>query len=453
MRNKRDSFGSSVAAVLALAGSAVGLGNIWRFPYMVGENGGALYILVYLLFSLFISLPILYAETIIGRRGRGDTFSSLEKLSPGTGWKKFGYFTTFAAFVILSYYSVVGGWSLDYLVRAATGYFARTEPRIVRGMFSELSSSAWEPILFHFLFMAGTMVIIAFGVKKGIGRASKIMMPALLIMMLAIMVYSLTLEGAAEGIRYLLKPDFSKLSPRMLISAMGQSFFSLSIGMGCILAYSSYMRSEDNIAKTGLITASLDTVIAMIAAFAVIPAVFASDLKPEAGPVLVFETLPFIFSGMGEESPILSWIISSLFFLSLFLAAITSLMSVFEGCVVHLVDKWKMKRGIACLAVFVPAFVLGCLCSLSFGPLDHIRIAGHSIFSLCDVIASNYLMTLGALAFLLFVGWKMNREDVRDEFTNSGTLKANCAIFDIIYFIIRYIAPAMILMILAGLVL
>lgn len=411
---------------------------------MVGEYGGAAFILVYILCSVFISLPILYVESIVGRRGRSGVYGSIERISPGSAWKKVGLVTFAGTLVIVSFYSIVGGWSLDFLVRSVFGEFSSMSGDEVTGVFSRMSSSVWEPLVAHFLFMGCSAVIVALGIKNGIEKFSKIMMPSLLVMIVAIMLYSITLPGAGEGIRYLVKPDFSKITPSTIAYAMGQSFFSLSLGVGCVLTYSSYMRKEDNIAFTGFSTMILDTAVAIIAGFAIIPAVFAAGLEPGAGPSLVFETLPFIFVKMGDITPILSSVASILFFACIFIAALTSLISMFEACVSHLMDRKNVTRGVACLTVFLVCFAAGCLCSLSFGVLSGVKLFGETIFSFCDILTSNYVMFFGSLALTLFVGWKMNREDVRDEFTNSGTKKVNCAVFDTLYFLVRYIIPVMI---------
>lgn len=447
MSGKREKFGGNLAIILALAGSAVGLGNLWRFPYMVGEYGGAAFILIYVLCSLLISLPIFYVESIVGRRGRSGVLGSIEAISPGSGWKWAGVVTFAGCIIIVSYYSIVGGWSLDYLLRFIVGDFSTREADAVAAVFGEMSSSVWEPIAAHLVFMGCATVIVGLGVKKGIEKFSKIMMPALLLMLVAIMVYSLTLPDAGAGVRYLVKPDFSKITPSTLAYAMGQSFFSLSLGVGCVLTYSSYMRKEDNIALSGLSTTLLDTAIALIAGFAIIPAVFAAGLEPGAGAALVFETLPFIFIKMGATVPLLSRIASILFFACVFIAALTSLMSMIEVCVAHIVDRYNVRRGLACSIVFAFCFVLGCLCSLSFGVLGDVKIMGDTIFDFCDSLTANYIMILGALAITLFAGWKMKREDLWDEFTNSGTKKVSCAVFDALYFVIRYIISVMIVVI------
>lgn len=444
MSVKREKFGGNFAIILAFAGSAVGLGNIWRFPYMVGEYGGATFLVIYLLCSLFISLPILYCESIIGRRGRSGTFGAFRNLAPDTGWKWLGLVSIIGSFIIMCFYSVVGGWSVDYLVRAFAGGFSAGSAEEVTSLFSSVSSSTFEPVIGHFVFLFITALIISLGVRKGIEKFNKVMMPALFILMMVIMLLAVNFPGAGQGVRYLVKLDLSKLTPSTFAYALGQSFFSLSLGVGSVLTYSSYMRKQDDIAFSGIATACFDTVFALIAAFAVIPAVFSAGLEPGAGPSLVFETLPFIFSKLGMASPVLGRIVSILFFLSILMAALTSMISMFEVCTAFAVDEWKMSRSKACITLFISVFLIGCLCSMSFGVLSGVRLFGNSIFSFCDVLTSNYIMMIGALSFSLFVGWKMDKTDVWDEFTNGGTKKTGNAVFRIMYFLVRYIVPVMI---------
>lgn len=443
MVKDRGSFGSRFAAIMAMVGSAIGLGNLWRFPYVVGENGGAAFILVYLLAAVFLCVPIFLSESIIGKRTQLSTFGAMEALAPGAKWKWLGFLTVFTPLIILSYYSVVGGWSIEYFIKSLTLDFSN--PAISRdehsAIFSDFMSSVWKPLIFHTLFMALNAVVVIAGVKKGIEKFTKITTPVLFFLVLLIMLYSLTLPGASAGLEYMLKPDFSKLTASSLLSAMGQAFFSLSLGVGCILTYASYLRKDDNLLNTGLSTAVFDLVFAIIAGFAIMPAVFAAGIEPGTGPGLIFETLPFIFSTMGADMPWFSNIIAILFFLTVLFAALTSSISMLETGVAYLVDEKKMKRSSAVAILFSGCWVLGIFCSLSFGPLRDVHILGLTIFDFCDKTTSNFLMTFGSLLFVFFVGWKMKKADVRDEFTNGGTLRANSRLFGAIWFLIRYVAP------------
>lgn len=444
MDHKRDIFSSRRAAIFAMAGSAIGLGNIWRFPYMVGEHGGAAFILVYLFATVFLSLPIFLSESIIGRRTHLGPYGAMAKLAPGTPWKHVGLLTICSAMIIISFYSVVGGWSVDYLFKAIRLEFLPERSEQVSSMFGSMISNTWLPILCHTAFLGLTAVIVVLGVRKGIERFSKISMPVLFVLIVAIMCYSLSLPGAGEGVAYLVKPDFSRLDASAVASAMGQSFFSLSLGVGTILTYSSHIRKSENLITSGLGTSLFDLLFAILAGFAVMPAVFAAGIEPGAGPGLIFETLPYIFSSMGAQMPVLSSVIAILFFLTILIAALTSSISMLETGVTYLVEEKGLRRRTAVIILFGVTWALGCLCSLSFGPLSGVKLFGKTIFEFCDSLTSDFLMTLGGLLFTLFVGWKMSRADVRDELTSGGLYPANAKIFKFTYFLIRYVAPVVI---------
>lgn len=424
---------------MAMAGSAVGLGNIWRFPYIIGEYGGAAFILVYIVATIFLSLPVFLSETIIGRRSRSNTFGAMEKLAPGTPWKWLGLATVIATMILLSYYSVVGGWSVEYLFKSLAFDFTGVPSEEMTGVFGTFISSTWEPIVMHTIFLLMCAGIILGGVKKGIERFSKITMPILFILIVVIMVYAISLPGSGEGVRYLMKPDWSKLSAGAVAAAIGQSFYSLSLGVGTILTYGSYVRREENLLASSAGTATSDLLFALLAGFAIMPAVFAAGISPGSGPGLVFETLPFIFNKMGGEVPLLGAIIAILFFLTILVAALTSAISLLEVGVAYLCEEKKLSRPVATGVLFVFVWGIGILCSLSFGSLSELKILGCTIFEFFDKLCSNYLMVLGGLLFTIFVGWKMSREDVRDELTSGGRY-AN-RIFPVLWFLIRYIAP------------
>ena len=438
---EREHFGSRFAVVMAMAGSAVGLGNIWRFPYMVGEHGGAAFIILYMLASFILVLPIFYAETIIGRRSRQGTFGAMEKLAPGTRWKWLGLLTVFSPIIILSYYSVVGGWSVEYLFKACAFDFTGVPDEGIQGFFGRFISSTWEPILAHTAFMALVAGIVLAGVKKGIEGFTKVTMPLLFVLIVAIAVYSVTLPGAGKGVAYLLKPDFSKIDAHAAAAAMGQAFFSLSLGVGTILTYASYMRKNENIFLSGMGTAVSDLLFAIIAGFAVMPAVFAAGIAPGAGPGLVFDTLPFIFNKMGASVPWLSAVIAIVFFVTILVAALTSAISMMEVGVAYLTEEKGMKRRTAVAIITAFAWTVGVLCSLSFGPLADVKLLGNSLFDFLDKLCSDWLLPAGGLLFTLFVGWKMSRADVFDEFTNGGKLRTSARLFGIVWFLLRYVAP------------
>lgn len=426
----REHFGSRAAVIMAMAGSAIGLGNIWRFPFIVGKYGGAAFILIYILCCLLLSLPILFSESVIGRRTHRNTFGAMEALAPGSSWKWLGLLTVISPIIILSYYSVVGGWSIEYLFKSLTIQFRPDNAETVTGMFGEFTASRFKVIACLLLFLGMTAGIVFAGVKKGIERFSKITIPVLFVLVLVIAVYSMTLPGAGDGIRYLVRPDFSKLTPDAFAAALGQSFFSLSLGVGTMLTYSSYVRKDENLMASGAGTAVSDLLFAIFAGFAIMPAVFAAGITPAAGPGLVFETLPYIFASMGSGGLVLSAVVAILFFITILVAALTSSISMMEVGVAYLSEEKGISRTAATAGIFIFTLTVGVLCALR-----------GSIFDFLDKLCSNFLLTLGALLFSLFVGWKMKKEDVKDELTNGGTLHTNCKLFPVIYFLIRYVAP------------
>jgi len=438
---KRESFGSRFGALVAMAGSAVGLGNLWRFPYLVGENGGAAFIIVYIILSFLICLPIFISEFVIGRRSQKNAYSAFRDLSGGSSWKWVGLFTVIVPLVVLSYYSVIGGWSIEYFVKSLTFSFTGSESQAAMStMFGDFVSRPWLPLLCHTVFLLSTTLIVVVGIKDGIEKFSKVMMPLLFFIVIAIAVYSLTLPGAGKGVDYLFNPDFSKIDAKACAAALGQAFFSLSLGFGTIMTYASYVDKKENILLQSTATAVSDLMFAMIAGLAIMPAVFAFGLNPQSGPGLVFETLPYVFSQMPAGG-----FVAILFFVALLVAALTSSISMLEVAVAFLVEEKNMKRINACGLLFVICWIVGAVCSLSFGPLSHIHLGGRSIFDFFDNLSSNVLMTLGSLFTVLFVGWRLKKTDIYDEFTNGGSLSTNVKIFGVLWFLIRYVAPVAII--------
>ena len=374
---KREQFTSRLTVVLAMAGSAIGLGNIWRFPYLAGQNGGAAFILVYIMACALLAIPVFLAECVIGRRGGSSTFGAMRNLAPGSNYRWAGLITVITPMLLLGFYSVVGGWSVDYLLKACTLRFTEDST----GLFEDLLSSTWEPIFMHTTFMIGTAIVILLGVKKGIERFTKVTMPLLFVLILVIVVFGLTLPGAGEGVAYLVKPDFSKITPSVITSAMGQAFFSMSLGVGTILTYASYVSKEENLMVSAGGTAIFDLLFALLAGFAVMPAVFAAGIQPGQGPGLLFDTLPYIFSNM---SPWVGAIISILFFLSVLMAALTSSISLLEVGVAYLVEEKGVSRTKATIGLGVIVWIVGVVCSLSSG-----------VFNLLDHLTSDWLMPFG----------------------------------------------------------
>ena len=433
----RESFGSRFGALVAMAGSAVGLGNLWRFPYLVGENGGAAFIIIYIAISFLICLPIFISEFVIGRRSQKNAFATFRDLSGGSAWKWVGLFTVIVPLVVLSYYSVIGGWSIEYFVKSLTFSFTGNDSQAsMSTMFSSFVSNPWLPLICHTGFLLVTTMIVVIGIKDGIEKFSKVMMPLLFFIVIAIAVYALTLPGAGKGIDYLFNPDFSKIDAKACAAALGQAFFSLSLGFGTIMTYASYVDKKENILFQSSATAVSDLMFAMIAGVAIMPAVFAFGLDPQSGPGLVFETLPYVFSQMPAGG-----LVAILFFVALLVAALTSSISMLEVAVAYLVEEKKFSRIGACITLFVLCWIVGALCSLSFGPLSNIQIGGRGLFDFFDNLSSNVLMTLGSLFTVLFVGWRLKKTDIYDEFTNGGTLRTNVKIFGVLWFLIRFVAP------------
>lgn len=425
-----------------MAGSAVGLGNIWRFPYLVGENGGAAFIIIYLAIVLLISLPIFLSEFVIGKRSQANTVGAFRKLAPGTKWHWTGILGVAAAFVLMSFYGVIGGWSANYFVRSLCFQFNEANSPDFAAIFSNSVTTAWQPVLYMVVFLILTTVIVMGGVKSGIEKFCKVMMPTLFFLVLFIAIYAMCLPGAGEGIRYLFRPDFSKVTGDTFIAALGQAFFSLSLGMGCMITYASYASPDENAPRCSVITAFSDTAFAIIAGCAVMPAVFAFGGNPESGPGLVFLTLPQIF----EKMPLGS-IVSILFFFALLLAALTSAISLVEVMLAYLTQEFNMKRGRAMMLVFILLAGVGTLCSLSQGAVPGLKLFGMDILSLLDYISANIMMTIGALLTVIFIGWKIGKDTFRDELTNHGTLNMPEWFVNLEFCMIRYIVPLVIIFI------
>ena len=439
----RDSFGSRFGALVAMAGSAVGLGNLWRFPYLVGENGGAAFIIIYIILSFLICLPIFISEFVVGRRSQKNAFAAFRDLSNGSAWRWVGLLTIIVPLIVLSYYSVIGGWSIDYLLKSLTFSFTGGESQsAINTMFGDFVSSTWGPLAAHTAFMLVTTLIVVIGIKDGIEKFSKVMMPLLFVIVIGIAIYSVSLPGAKAGLDYLFRPDFSKIDAKTVAAALGQAFFSLSLGFGTIMTYASYVSKKENIMTQSAATAVSDLMFALIAGIAIMPAVFAFGISPQAGPGLVFQTLPYVFGQMPAGG-----IVAILFFIALIVAALTSSISMLEVAVAYLVEEKNFSRIKACILLFMVCWAVGAVCSLSFGPLSHVQIGGGNIFDFFDNLSSNILMTLGSLLTVLFVGWRLKKTDVYDEFTNGGKLSRNAKAFGVLWFLMRYVCPLAIIVI------
>ena len=436
--NERANFGSKIGIILASAGSAVGLGNIWRFPYLTGEDGGAAFILVYICCVLFLGIPAMVAEFVIGRHSRANTGQAYDVLAPGTPWKLVGLMGVLAAFLILGYYGVVAGWTLEYTVASASGAFLGAKD--FTAYFNDFVSNPWRPVVYMFLFMLLTHVIVVRGVKEGIERCSKVMMPMLLLIICVLVVCSLSLPGAAEGLTFLLKPDFSKITGEVVLDAMGQTFFSMSVGMGCLCTYASYFTKDANLMKTAGSVALIDTTVAVLAGFVIFPAVFSvPGLSVDAGPGLVFVTLPNVFHLAFEGMPWLGYVFSLMFYVLLVLATLTSTISLHEVATAYLHERFHYSRRKAAIWVTSICTVLGVLCALSFGVLNDVRLWDMTLFDLSDYLTAKLMLPLGGMFIAIFTGWYLDRRILRDEVTNGGRLRI--PFFGVYVFLLKYVAP------------
>ncbi|MDA3930775.1 MAG: sodium-dependent transporter [Prolixibacteraceae bacterium] len=430
----RDSFGSKFGVVAAAAGSAVGLGNIWKFPYITGVYGGAAFLFVYLGFILAIGLPIMLSELLIGRRSGRNAFGAFKKLAPKSAWKYIGLLGIAAAFMILSFYGVVAGWSIQYIILSIQDGFATKSPEQLNSLFTMLIESPQKPVYLQLIFMVLTGAIVIVGVKKGIEKFTKILMPILVFILLALCVKAITLPGAERGLEFLFKPDFSKLTSEGILSALGHAFFSLSLGMGTLITYGSYINRENNLLRTAVQVTAADTIIAILSGIAIFPAVFAFGIEPSSGPGLVFITLPNVFQQMPG-----GYIFSILFFLLLTVAALTSSISILEVVVAYFKEEFRLKRKPATIVATILISTLGIFCSLSMGVLEPYKLFGLNFFDLMDWISANMLLPLGGLFIALFVGWFLGAKKVYHEILKGGSVKRG--LLYIFIFLLRFIAP------------
>ena len=432
-----------MGAIFAAAGSAVGLGNIWRFPMLVGDNGGAAFILIYIVSILFVGIPIMVGEFVIGRHTQSNMIDAFRQLAPGKWWRIIGVMGIGVAFIILSYYIVVSGWTLYYAYSSFTGALA--DPDCNYGaFFGDFVANPWLSLLSAVVFMLMTHLIIIRGVQNGIEKCSKVLMPMLLLIIGILVVCTFSMPGINEGLTFLLKPDFSKLTISVVLAAMGQAFYSLSVAMGCLCTYASYFGRNTRLVSSALSVSSIDTFVAILSGFIIFPAVFSvPGVEANAGPGLVFQTLPYVFNMAFGDVPFLAYIFSGLFYILLFLAALTSAISLHEAVTAYVHENWNITRKKASTIVSASAMFMGVFCCLSFGVLSHWTIFGLTIFDLFDVVSSTIILPLGGVLLALFVGWYLNRELVRKEITNDGQVSQR--IFPILMFLLRWVAPIAIL--------
>lgn len=435
---ERANFSSKLGIILASAGSAVGLGNIWRFPCQVGENGGAAFILVYILCVLFLGIPVMVSEFLIGRHSRSNTATAYKVLAPGTPWSWVGMIGVTTGFLILGYYGVVAGWTLEYTVASAAGMLSGEQD--FTAFFNGFVSNPWKPVLFMVLFMLATHFVIVRGVKDGIEKFSKIMMPLLLLIICILVICSFSMPGTVEGLAFMLKPDFGKVTSKVVLDAMGQAFFSMSIGMGCLCTYASYFTKDANLVKTAGSVAVIDTMIAVMAGFIIFPAVFSvPGLSVNAGPGLVFVTLPNVFNLAFSGMPWLGYVFSLMFYVLLVLATLTSTISLHEVSTAYFHETFGLSRTKAAWCVTGGCSFLGMFCALSFGVLGDVTLFGMTIFDLFDFVTAKLMLPLGGMLISVFTGWQLERKVVRDEVTNGG--KLHMPFFGLYIFLLKYVAP------------
>lgn len=430
-KGKRENWGSRFGFIMAAAGSAVGLGNIWRFPYLTGENGGGAFIAIYLVFILLIGVSIMLAEFTIGRRSNLAAVGAYKKYD--NRWTFAGVLGVLSAFFIMGFYPVVGGWASAYVVKSFTGLLSGAVP--IGDVFGEFISNPIQPLLWMLGFLILNVTIVAKGIAGGIEKAGKVLMPTLFILLVAIAVRSMTLPGAGAGIEFLFKPVWSNVDGSTILAALGQAFFSLSLGMGCMITYGSYLSKEENLVSSALTVTILDTSIAILAGLAIFPALFAFGMEPTQGAGLVFVVVPQIFAEMGALGPIFS----TIFFIALTVAALTSSVSLLEVVVAYLIDQKNMART---KAVYLTGGIMvftGILSSLSMGLMSGVTIFGAGFFDLFDILTDKIFMAIGGMFLAIFVGWFMKKEDLKDELTNGGTIKF--ALFDVWYGLIKYVIP------------
>lgn len=433
-QQNRATFGSKLGVIMATVGCAVGLGNIWRFPYMIGQNGGAAFLAIYIICIILLGLPVMLSEFFIGRYTRKNAAGAFKVLAPGTKWSLIGYNGVLASFLILGFYSVVAGWTLEYIMQAVTGSLSDKAPEAFAQDFKLFSTEIFRPILWTVTFIGLTHFIVISGVKEGIERTSKVMMPILFLILLALCIRSVTLPNASEGLYFLFKPDFSKITSAVVLSAMGQAFFSLSIGMGCLITYSSYFSKDTKMQITALQVTILDTLVAVMAGIMIFPAVFSFGIAPTAGPELVFITLPNVF----QQLP-MGAIWSLVFFLLLALAALTSTISLHEVATAYVHEEYQITRTKAAWFVSGGVMVLGILSSLSIGIWKEYTLFGLTFFDLLDYLTAKIMLPFGGMLICIYLGNRVDRKILKEELTNKGTVPFY--FFNTYAFFMKYIAP------------
>ena len=430
----RESWGSRIGFIMAAAGSAVGLGNIWRFPYLTGMNGGGAFIVIYLGCILFVGLSIMIAEFAVGRRTQLAAVGAYK--SNSKRWTFAGVLGVLSAFFIMGFYPVVGGWSIAYIFKSFTGLLS--DPAAIGDTLGAFIGSPVQPLIWMLIYFAVNVFIVARGVSSGIEAAGKVLMPILYVLLIFVTIKGLTIPGSSAGLEFLFKPDWSVVTGQTFLAALGQAFFSLSLGMGCMITYGSYLNKEEKLPQNALIVVLMDTSVALLAGLAMFPALFAFGMEPAAGPGLVFVVVPQIFAHMGAVGPFLS----AIFFVALFIAALTSSVSLLEVVVAYLMDEKKMERKPAVYGTAAVMTVLCILASLSLGAMSGVKIFGVGFFDFFDILTDKIFLAIGGMLLAIFAGWFLKKEDLKDELTNGGALKFG--LFEAWYFMIKYVIPVLI---------
>ena len=433
-KKKRDGFGSKIGIIAAAAGSAIGLGNIYRFPCELGNNGGAAFLLVYLAVVIFLGIPVMLSELVIGRRSQSNAVGAFKKLAPKSAWSIVGYMGVLCGFIIFAFYSTVSGWTLEYILKAVTNSFHGKDLAAMEQDFTDFHNMGWRNVMWQAIFIFLTGFVVFKGVQNGIEKYAKILMPLLLVILIVLGIRSATLPGAKEGLSFLFKPDFSKIDGHVLISALGQGFFSLSLGMGALITYGSYVKKNDNLTSTAFSVVLADTLIAVLAGLVIFPAAFSFGIRPTAGMGLVFNTIPMIFNQMAG-----GYVFCIIFFVLLAIAALTSTISLLEVVVAYLSEELHINRKRSTVLACAATLLIGSFASLSLMNGTPFTIGGHPVFDLMDFVSSNILLPVGGVLIVLFVGWKLGKQKFFDEVTNEGAIKASLK--KVIFFIIRYLAP------------
>ena len=442
MPEKRNTFGTKIGMILATAGGAVGLGNVWRFPYMAGENGGAAFMMIYLGCVLLLGVPCMLSEFIIGRRGASNTFRAYSRVGNGSAWKYVGLLGVLTGFLITGYYAVVSGWCLQYVYASLMGELHGDAMYVTR-YFQEFSQDPIRPVFWTIAILLATHFIIVHGVRRGIERFSKAMMPALFVLLIIVVVTSCLLPGAWKGMEFFLFPDFSKVDGSVFLGALGQSFYSLSIGMGCICTYASYFSRQTNLLKSAVQVSLIDTLIAVMAGLIIFPSAFSVGVGPDSGPSLVFITLPNVFHQAFSDIPFVGWLVALMFYALLSLAALTSLISLHEVSTAFFYEELHISRKKGAILVTGATCVIGVFCSLSLGAIKSLEVAGFSLFDSFDFVTGQIFLPLGGFLTCIFVGWYLPKGLLHEEFTNWNTLSGKG--FGIYLFLMRYVCPVAIL--------